>query len=123
MGRRRQETHGDLQKHSLPQIIAFLSVTPLTHQRRKCSGAHFLLALPHLRLAVGGDGGQQVQHGQDGPRMDDHHVGRRGGGGRRVGGVGQVELQVRQGFDRSGRTRRTVVAVSGSRGEKEVIFR
>lgn len=34
-----------------------------------------------------------------------------------------MELQVRQGFDRSGRTRRTVVAVSGSGGEKEVIFR
>lgn len=30
----------------------------------------------HLGLALGGDGGQQVQHGQNGPRVDDHHVGR-----------------------------------------------
>lgn len=84
---------------------------PFTHFYRKCSGAHFLTAFPHLWLTVGGDGGQQVQHGQDSPRMDDHHVRRRRGGSG-VGGVGQVELQVRQCFDGGRRARWTVVTVS-----------
>lgn len=86
-----------LQTHSLAHIVAVCD--PPT-------SAGSAQVLPHLRLAVGGDGGQQVQHGQHGPRMDDHHVGRRrgrGGGGCRVRGVGQVELQVCQSFDRSGR--------------------
>ena len=46
-----------------------------THFNRKCMSAHFLLVFPHLWLAVGADGGQQVQHGQDGARVNDHHVG------------------------------------------------
>lgn len=88
---------------------------PVTHCNRKCAAAHFLPAFAHLRLAVGADGGQQVQDGQHGARVDDHRVGRRRGGSR-VGGVGQVELQVSEGFHRGGGARRAVVALSGSTG-------
>ena len=64
------------------------------------------MAVAYLGLRVGADGGQQVQHGEGGSRVDDRRVRQVRGGG-----VAQVVLQVHHGLDWD-ITGRAVVAMS-----------
>lgn len=59
---------------TLPSPADYATFLPLTYFNRKCLLAHFLVVFPYLWLVVRRDRGQQVQHGQHGTRVDDHHV-------------------------------------------------